>query len=225
MVNIVNEGLIEKVFQYDVVLVGIGINNSFSNGFAYDIGLNFPDVKDAVNSVSNYLDRRNLGTVVTVKHGGVVFCACYVHGGGYRKSENGEFVDYSAVKKCLRKVHELYKGKKIASTVIGGSRYDGNGGREKIFSIFSEVFDDCDIWVYDYEQETFDDVMYRRLVDLESRKRRKEIDFPEYEKEKNAICWKRKNGIFKEMPEDFSCRKAPVLPENIINVSRKDLEK
>ena len=226
MVNVVKSGLIENVFSYDYVLVGIGTNNSFSGGFAYDIGLNFPSIKIRVNMMSNYLDRRLMGSVALVTDRNCPsMCVCYVHNGGYRKGKNGEFIDYNALENCLRQVSSSFKGKKIASPLIGASKYDGNGDRERILDLYKKYFTESDVDVYDYEQETFDDVMYRALVDLRRRKREKLITYDEYIKEKNLICWKRKNGIFKEMPEGYACKKGSFSWDDVINVKKKDLEK
>lgn len=46
----------------------------------------------------------------------------------------------------------MYKGKKIATTLIGGSRFDGNGDKDKILTIIKNTCKDIDITIYDYYQ-------------------------------------------------------------------------
>lgn len=226
MVNIIKKSLIENIFSYENILVGIGTNNSFSGGFAYDIGLNFPRIKRMANDSSNYLDRRLLGTTLMVATSGTpLICLCYVHNGGYRKGKNGEYLDYDALEGCIEKLSGVFKKGKVASPVIGASKYDGNGDKERILEIYRKYFVDTDIDVYDYEQETFDDVMYRALVDLKRRRKEKDITRDEYIKEKNLIYWKRKNGIFLPMPDGFSGAKTGFSWDDVINVRKKDLEK
>lgn len=226
MVNVIKKRLIESVFSYDHILVGMGTNNSFSGGFAYDIGLNFPEVKEKVNETSNYLDRRLLGTTLTVGIGDIPFITlCYIHNGGYVKRPNGEYLDYDALEKCLEKMSTAFKKGKIASPIIGSSKYDGNGDKERILELYRKYFTDIDIDVYDYEQETFDDVMYRALVDLKRRKKEKLITDEEYTAQKNIVCWRRKNGVFKQMPAGYSYKNKRFSWDDVINVRKKDLEK
>jgi hypothetical protein len=226
MVNVIKKSLIENVFSYEHILVGMGINNSFSGGFAYDIGLNFPEIKERANEVSNYLDKRLLGTTLTVGiENTPLITLCYIHKGGYVKNENGEFVDYNALEKCLKCVSNGFRGGKMAAPIMGSSKYDGSGDKERILELYRKYFTYRDIDVYDYEQETFDDVMYRALVDLKRRRKEKLITNEEYAGMKNLICWRRKNGIFKQMPEGYSCKNTRFSWDDVINVSKKDLEK
>ena len=47
MIKIVNDkNLIFDVWKYDVILVPMSINNSMNKGFKYEIGINFPHVKE-----------------------------------------------------------------------------------------------------------------------------------------------------------------------------------
>ena len=108
---------------------------------------------------------------------------------------------------------------------MGSSKYDGSGDKERILELYRKYFTYRDIDVYDYEQETFDDIMYRALVDLKRRRKEKLITNEEYAGMKNLICWRRKNGIFKQMPEGYSCKNTRFSWDDVINVSKKDLEK
>ena len=57
-----NKQLIEDIYNYDVVLFGMGINNAMNKGFSYDIALNFPDVRVNENS-TGYGDLRKYGKI------------------------------------------------------------------------------------------------------------------------------------------------------------------
>ena len=50
MINIIKgNDLINDIFDYEVILFSMGINNSMGNNFSYEIGLNFPQVKENEN--------------------------------------------------------------------------------------------------------------------------------------------------------------------------------
>jgi hypothetical protein len=63
MIKIIHDTpLIGEVFNYDVILFVMGINNSMSNGFNYDIAINFPEVLES-ESKYQYGDLRKYGTI------------------------------------------------------------------------------------------------------------------------------------------------------------------
>ena len=226
MVRFVEDTLIDKVYSYDIILVGMGINGSFSGGFAYDVALNFPRVAGEENDISPYGDRRLYGTVFPIVEDGITFCMCYIHDGGHRKwLGDGTFVHYDYLESCLRSVAEKYKGKRIACPLLGCSKTDGAGDKDTVKGIFEKVFQETDIDVYCYEQETFDDVMYRELVDLRRRRREEKIPYDEYKRLKNEIYWKRNYGIFKKMPDEYEHKKSGFSWENVISVEKKRLGK
>lgn len=224
MVRIFETELIKEVFSYDVILVGMGINNSFSEGFAYDVALNFPDVKKRENSISGYGDKRNYGKVLQIPDSGITFCMCYMHTGGYRKND-GEFVDYTALKNCLNYIADRMSGKRIASPLLGSSKFDGNGERGRLLKLYEEAFSDCDIDLYLYEQDTFDDRMYKKILELRKKNSLGEIGKEEFNSQYNRLMWMRKNGIFKEMPEDYRPGKKRFSWDNVITVKKTDLDK
>ena len=223
MVHIFEEELINHVYEYDVVLVGMGINNSFSRGFANDVAVNFPKVKENENRESPYGDRGKYGTVYETKCEGITFCLCYMHNGGYTKDK--EFVSYGNLMKCLEHVAEKYRGKKIASPVIGASKFDGNGNADKIYGIYNDVFTDCDIDIYDFEPETLRDKTYKEMLSVKKMKENGEIDVDEYNRRLNALHWKREHGIFKPMPKGYKRKKKGFSWDNVITVRKTDLEK
>mgnify|MGYP003315693030 CR=1 FL=1 len=45
-----------------------------------------------------------------------------------------------------------YKGKTIACPLLGCSRFDGNGNREKVLEIINNTIKDVNLIIYDYEK-------------------------------------------------------------------------
>lgn len=223
MVNIVKKRLIDCVYSYDVVLVGMGLNNAFSRGFPSYISACFPEVKKIENEESPYGDRRKYGTILPIKHDGITFCMCYVHSGGYRKN-GGKFIDTENLKKCLSAVVRKFKGKRIASPLIGTSPFDGGAPAEDIMGIYDTAFSDIDIDVYLYNDTTLNDEVYREFSALRRRYHDKEISKEEFSEGRNRLFWIRDNGIFKEMPEKYE-HKTGFEQDGVISVKKSDLEK
>lgn len=48
----------------------------------------------------------------------------------------------------------MYKGKSMATTVIGSTPFDGNGDKNKIISIINKYAKDMNVSLFDYKQET-----------------------------------------------------------------------
>lgn len=223
MMRIFERALTNHIFDYDVILVGMGINNSFSRGFANEVAVNFPRVREEENKNSPYGDRGKYGTVYECKCDGVIFCMCYMHNGGYRK--NKEFLSYEHLRRCLEHVAERYKGKRIASPIIGSSESDGNGDKDKILEIYRRVFQDCDIDIYDFVPEAVRDTTYREMIRLKKMKRNGDIDVDEYNRAINKLYWIRENGIFKPMPENYKRKRKTFSWDNVITVKKSDLDK
>lgn len=197
-----NIELIPHIFKYEVVLFPMGINNSMNSGFAYEIALNFPEVKESEN-YTNYGDKRKLGTIHETVVDNIVFCACYIHGGGFHKNKDGSFMEYHHLESCLNVVEKKYKNKKIATIVLGGNKTDGNGDRSRIIELIKKTFNECDIDVYDYEEVEYRTKLFKEIAALHKRFVDKEINGDEYIKERSKIEWRRRNGIFKPMPSDY----------------------
>ena len=54
----------------------------------------------------------------------------------------------------MRLINILYKGKKVACPLLGSSRFDGNGDRERIYDIFNSCITDVELTIFDYFQKS-----------------------------------------------------------------------
>ena len=202
--RIIKENLLYHIFDYQVILVGMGPNNSFVNGFCENVAVNFPNVKQYEMEHSRYGDRSKYGTILPIEENGIIFCMCYMHDGGYAKKYNGPvYMNYEHLESCLKKVSEKYGNLKIASPIIGDTKYDGDGDKEKIISLFEKYFNDKDLDLYDYEPMRVLAELYFQRKKLVDDLRNYRITREEYEKERSRVMWQIRNGIFKPMPEDY----------------------
>lgn len=195
-----NETLIDKVFEYDVILVGTNIQNALGNGFQYLVKLNFPEV-DKANKETNYCDKRKLGTVKVVKTT-PIFCLLYVNQGNYSPKTKPDYLDYEALEKCMSLINDNFKGKKIASTIIGFDYYEGNGDKNKIMEILNRFSTNFDLYLYDFEQVDYvkeRDTRWKNIVNQLGT-----ISHEEYENLKKEFFWYNAFGIFKPVPYELS---------------------
>ena len=201
--TISNTELIPHIFGYEVILFPMGINNAMNSGFAYEIALNFPEVRESEN-LTNYGDKRKLVTIHETEVDGIAFCACYIHNGGHHKKKDGSYVEYQHISSCIEKVKEKYSNRKIATIVIGGNKTDGNGDREKIAEMIKEKLQDCkDVTIYDYTEEEYRTKIFKEIAALHKRLVDKEIDGKDFIKRRSEIEWRRRYGLYKPMPEDY----------------------
>ena len=206
MIKIIKDKqLIEDIFNYNVVLYGMGINNAMNKGFSYDIALHFPVVYAEENE-TGYGNLNKYGTIrITDVYRTIKFCACYCYNIGLKRKNNGVFIDYELLEKCLNLVKERFnKTVKIVSPIIGQDKYDGNGDKETIINIYSKVFgDEYDITLYDFEQWDFKANIYKERVDLTSQYKNGKITKDELKEKQRETEWKRLHGIYEKMPDDY----------------------
>lgn len=197
MITIIKDKqLINDVFQYDVILVGTSINNALGNGFQRQIRINFPIV-DEINKSTNYGDIRKLGTVKVVATT-PIFCLCYINKSKRRPDINPDYLDYVSLEQCLKLINDNFKGKRIASTIIGLSDYEGNGNREKIMNIIEKNSNNIDLYLYDYKQLDYEQERKDKWHDIINNIENLSPD--EYREKKKQFHWEDKFGIFKPMP-------------------------
>lgn len=183
--------LIEDIFDYDVIIVGTGIHNSLGNGFQYDVKINFPSVENAVKQTA-YADPRKLGTVLVVKET-PIFCIGFIHQGGFRKDIQPIYLNYQALENVLYLIDENSSKKRIATTLIGCSDFDGNGDKQKVLDIFNGLSGDNEYFIYDYEQRDYREVHNEKWAEITALVGK--IPYEELRKLKNEYIKIRKYGI------------------------------
>lgn len=213
--------LIENLKKYSIILVPMTANNSMSCGFAYEVGLNFPSIREKVQ-MTPYGDRRKYGTVSVFKDENITFCICFMHTGGQSKEK--EYVKYDSLADCLDLINIEFKGKTVASPILGSTRFDGNGDKEKIIGIFKEHCKDVDVILYDYKERNFRDEIYYRTTTVTQKFRHKEITHEEMMKEIDKIMWEKFHGIFIPKPDDYHYKRPRIERANskIIRINKNN---
>ena len=144
--------IVDEALKYDVLLVGTNIYSQLCNGWQFDAKLLYPSIHKA-NLETKYGDVEKLGKTVCVQQeNGQTVCLLYILKGNFRPDLQKETIDYEALINCLKYINIIYKGKNIGAPIIGTSRFDGNGDKEKIIKIFQEHLTDVAVTLYDYEQ-------------------------------------------------------------------------
>lgn len=198
MIEIIKDvDLFEHVNEYDVVLVGTNTYCTMSQGIQLKIMLNYHYAFEK-NLETKYGDPEKLGTVLEcTSEGEPTFCLCFITSGyNFRPDLQKDYLSYESLEKCLKLINVLYKGKRVACTLMGNSRFDGNGDRERILDIFNATITDVDLTIYDYFQKSRNE----ELVELlKSETKVKETDRKAYynlvrERKKKAEERFRKNG-------------------------------
>jgi hypothetical protein len=155
MIKVIKDvDLYNHVGEFDVVLVGTNNYCMMSQGIQLNIMLNYPYVYNK-NLETKYGDPEKLGTVLEcASEGEPTFCLCFICGGNFRPDLQKDYLSYESLEKCLKLVNILYKGKNVATTLLGASRFDGNGDKEKILEIFNNCITDVNLTIYDYYQKS-----------------------------------------------------------------------
>lgn len=143
--------LIERIDQYDVILVGTNTYHVMGNGFQKKIRYNYPFVYN-LNLTTKYADKNKMGQILCTETK-PRFCLCFiVNGYNFRPDLTPDYLDYDALEKCIKKANIEFSGLNVATTLIGCSKYDGNGNRDKVLEIILNNSNDMNLFVYDYEQ-------------------------------------------------------------------------
>ena len=143
MVKIIQDvDIMGELGSYDVTLIPAHINNSLSNGVQRDIALNYPHVQKA-NYATKYGDPKKMGTILECKEENEpTIVLVYIFKFYPHKKTKGEIIDfcsYESLEKCLQLVNARYKGQRVCSPLLGCSRFDGNGDREKVISLIQYI--------------------------------------------------------------------------------------
>lgn len=156
MINIIKDIDIYNHFdEYDVILIGTNLYCTMSQGIQLKVMLNYPYVYEA-NLNTRYGDGEKLGTILEcMSEGEPTFCLCFITVGfNFRPDLQKDYLSYEALEKCLKLVNIKYKGKKIACPLLGSSRFDGNGDKEKIYELFNKCITDASVTIFDYFQRS-----------------------------------------------------------------------
>ena len=193
MLKIINDSIENHIDDHEVILVGTNQNCSMAQGFQRFVMLNYPHVQK-VNEGTNYGDTRKFGLTMHVdpQEDSPEFCICYMYRHNTRPDLTKDTVVYRALEECLEHVAAFYAGRNVGTTLMGASKYEGNGDRDKILEMFHKVFDNesINLTVYDYTQKSRSETM------KEVRERELEV------KEENIREYYRMVSRRKEMAEE-----------------------
>lgn len=223
--KILDTTLFQHILEYEVVLIPMGLINSFSRGFLSWVNKHYPNVKLRECELSPYGDRRKMGTILPIKEYGVTFVMCYIHDGGFNtQRDTNVYLNYEALDSCLNAVAAKYKNKRIASIVMGTEREDGNGDKANVMEIFEKYFGGNDNFdIYSGKHWDFEWIMHSQREYFYRKYRRREIDKETLRFELSKIDWQRKNGIYEPMPEDYRIKFRKKM--NLLTVKKEDIEK
>ena len=149
--------------NFDVILIGTSIYNQLNGGFQSKIKYKYPIV-DEKNRETKYADFSKLGTRITINDTPTI-SLMYIC--GYPRP-NIDTVDYDSLTKCLLTANAEFRGKKVLTTILGSSQFDGNGDKDKCLKIIKDSTKDLDITLYDYEQKKRADEIREQKMYLKS---------------------------------------------------------
>jgi hypothetical protein len=144
--------------NFDAVLLGVSTHNMFMGNFQSKMAVKYPII-EKVNNSTPYGDIRKLGKRITVDDTKPIISLMYICKYPSRKDN---FIDYEALENCLKTANSEFKGKKVLTTVLGSTKFDGKGDKEKCLKIIEESTKDLDLYVYDYEQITIKEEIKRQ---------------------------------------------------------------
>jgi hypothetical protein len=156
MIKVIKDvDLFDHVNDYEAVLIGTNTYCTMSQGIQLKVMLNYHYAYEK-NLETKYGDKNKLGTILECKSDGEpTFVLCFITSGyNFRPDLSSDYLSYESLEKCLKLINVLYKGKNIACTLLGSSRFDGNGDRDRIKEIFEKTTKDVNLTIYDYFQKS-----------------------------------------------------------------------
>ena len=156
MIEIIKDvDLYEHLDEYDVILIGTNLYCTMSQGIQLKVMLNYPYVYNK-NLDTKYGDIDKLGTILECKEDGEpTFCLCFITKGyNFRPDLETDYLSYEALENALKLANIKYKGKRVACPLLGTSRFDGNGDREKVMEIFNNSLTNVECTIFDYFQKS-----------------------------------------------------------------------
>ena len=139
--------LIWDTDKYDVILVGTSIYNLLTQGFQSKMTVKYPYIVEPNNS-TGYADKRKYGKRLTIQ-GTPIISLLYICGYPHSKRD---YLNYEALEHCLATANAEFKGKNVATTILGSSPFDGNGDRDKCLEIIEKNTPNLNLTVYDFPQ-------------------------------------------------------------------------
>ena len=151
-----DQDLIYDTEKYDVILVGTSIYCDLKNGFQSKMRYKYPFLQEG-NDKTPYADLRKLGTRLTFYDNKPIISLLYIAKYCTKKKPG---IQYDALEKCLLAANAEFAGKRVATTIVGHSVYEGGGGRDKCLEIIEKCTDKLDLTIYDYFQRKKDGEKY-----------------------------------------------------------------
>ena len=183
-----NKEAIYDTDEYDVILVGVSTHNMLMGNFQGKIGIKYPIVQTTYENTP-YGDLRKLGKRITFDDLKPIVSLMFICTYPTRKDN---YIDYEALEKCLRTANAEFKGKKVLTTLVGSTRFDGKGNRRKCLKLLKDCCGDLDLYVYDYPQITIKEEVNRQKKYFNNLKREYETDKEMLEKIKEMSIEMRK---------------------------------
>ena len=156
MISVVkDEDIMAHINEYDVILIGTNVYCTLSQGVQREIALNYPYVREQ-NFQTKYGDISKLGTILEchVENEPLISLLYICRGYPCKKIHGDDYLCYESLEKCLRLINIKYKGLRIACPLLGCSRFDGNGDKDKVMDIFHNSLTNVDVTIYDYFQQS-----------------------------------------------------------------------
>lgn len=157
MIKVIEDvDIIKEIPNFDLTLIGTNIYCTMSQGVQREIALNYSYVKED-NLKTKYGDIAKLGTFIEcVRPYEPKIALLFIYRGYFNKKKykDDETCDYEAISNCLKQVNHTYRGLNVATTLLGCSRFDGNGKKELVLPIMEECLTDVNVTVFDYYQKS-----------------------------------------------------------------------
>lgn len=167
-----NEPLVNHTSEFDAIVIGTNCYQVMRNGFQAEITKKFPHIKE-VNYSTKYGDANKLGTIVEIQDE-PNFILAFISFGYNFKGDDSTFLDTDALISCLKLINLKYKGKKIASTVLGTTKFDGNAPKSDILNILNQTLTNVDAYIFDYRQDNGNFLQKTQYI-YGKRKRKREL--------------------------------------------------
>lgn len=106
-----------------------------------------------------------------------------------------EFIDYDALEHALSTANAEFRGKKVLTTMLGCSKFDGNGDKDKVLEIINRTANNLELDVYDYLQ-----LEKRKEIALHFKKIK---EFETTEPEKFNQLWPIRKELIKDLYLEF----------------------